>query len=94
MNIIIFFPFFYFINIALSNSINSNFNLNYNINRLALRCVIFKEKKITKALKNFANLLKIYHNKSIVSVAEGIVTYNELSEDDKTIIETIISLCY
>jgi hypothetical protein len=49
---------------------------------------------MAKIMKTIKNKLEIYYNKSIVSIAEGITTYNELSEDDKTIIETIISSCY
>jgi uncharacterized protein (UPF0128 family) len=90
MNIVIFFLFFNVIYIAGSNSMSQK----YNLNRLALRYVIFKKKKLAKLLKNIINKFEIYHNKSIISVAQGIITYNELPEDKKTIIETVISLCY
>jgi hypothetical protein len=64
------------------------------MNRFALRYIIFKEKKLAKILKSIANKLIIYHNKSIASVGEGVSRFNELSEEDKILIETIISLCY
>jgi hypothetical protein len=67
---------------------------NHNLNRLALRYVIFKEKKFAKIIKTVCKNLDIYHNKSIVCVAQGIISYNDLSEDEKTLIETVISLCY
>lgn len=73
---------------------SQNYNLKKKFNRFALRYVIFKEKKLAKLLKSIINKVEIYHNKSIISVSQGIITYNELSEDNKTIIETVISLCY
>ena len=45
-------------------------------------------------MKQVKHNLDIYHNKSIVSLAEGIISYQELSEDEKTLIEAVISLCY
>jgi predicted nucleotide-binding protein (sugar kinase/HSP70/actin superfamily) len=92
MNIVIL--FFCFLNIIISSSINQNYNLNYKLNRFALKYIVFKEKKLVKILKNIKNKLEMYHNKSIVSVAKGVITYNELSEDEKTLIEAVISLCY
>jgi hypothetical protein len=77
-----------------TNSISQRYNLNYKLNRIALRCVVFKEKKLAKILKSIMSKIEFYHNKSIVTVAEGIMTFNELSEDEKTLFETIISLCY
>jgi hypothetical protein len=94
MNIVIFFVFLNVIYILGSNSLSQKYNLNYNFNRFALRYVIFKEKSLAKLLKSIINKFEIYHNKSIVSVAQGIITYNELSDDEKTLIETVISLCY
>lgn len=72
----------------------SNFPYNYTLNRLSLRYIVFKEKTMAKILKKIVNKIHFYHTKTIVSVAEGVTTFNELSEDEKTLIETIISLCY
>ena len=96
MNIVILLFFINVANILIGSGINfnHNYNLNYNLHKLSLRCIVFKEKQIGKIIKNFVNKLEIYHNKSIVSVAEGVTSFNELSEDKKTLIETVISLCY
>ena len=94
MNIIICFLLLSSINAGFSMILYNYQNFNHNLNRLALRYVIFKEKKVAKILKNILHTIEIYHNKSIVSVAEGVTSFNELSEDKKTLIETIISLCY
>jgi len=40
------------------------------------------------------NFYKICYNKSMSTIGQGIYDYNSLSEDEKTILETIISLCY
>jgi hypothetical protein len=64
------------------------------LDRASLRYVIFKEKTLQKMIKNIKQTLVIYQNKSIASIAEGITSYNELSEDEKTLIEVVISLCY
>lgn len=64
------------------------------LERASFRYVIFKEKTLKKFIKNMKNTIDIYHNKSIVSIAEGVISYNELSEDEKTLVEVVISLCY
>jgi hypothetical protein len=92
MNIVFLGLLFNIINFVLINCINHQHKFNYN--RFALRCIIFKEKKISKIMKKIKNYIEIYHNKSIVTLAEGITTYNDLSEDEKTLIESIISFCY
>ena len=89
-NIVILLVFLIAVNGALGKSLY--YNLHLNLNRMTLRYIIFKEKKLTKIIKNIINNLQHYHNKSIASVAEGVTSYHELSEDEKTLIETIISL--
>jgi len=64
------------------------------LERIPIKYIIFKEKTLKKFLKSMKNKYDIYHNKSIASIAEGIISYNELSEDQKTLIEVVISLCY
>jgi len=94
MNIVILFLLLNLINSGLSMVLYNYQNFNHNLNRLALRYVIFKEKKVAKIFKNIIATIELYHNKSIASVGEGLLSYNELSEDEKTLIETLISLCY
>jgi len=63
-----------------------------------LRVIVFKEKKLAKILKGFSNeiktISKIYYTKLQICTAEGINIYNELSEEDKIIFDTISSLFY
>jgi hypothetical protein len=98
MNIVICLLLLNFISTGLSiilyNNQNFNQNFNHNLNRFALRYVIFKEKKLVKILKNIIHKIEINYNKSFASIAEGVSIYTELSEDEKTLIEAIISLSY
>ena len=74
------------------NCINSVYNIR--LRNFGLRLIVFKEKKIAKFLKGIKNFTEIYYYKAIVHTADGINAYNELSDDDKIIIETVIALCY
>ena len=67
---------------------------NYKLRNIGLRLIVFKEKKLGKVFKNLQHLSKIYYNKIVVCTAEGINNYNEFSDDEKLIIETILSLYY
>jgi hypothetical protein len=66
-------------------------NYNIRIRNTGLRMVIFKEKKLPKILEKFRNFYELCYIKSVASVSEGI---NNLSEEERALIEAIISLCY
>ena len=74
-------------------SSSTNYN-NLRLRNYGLRLIVFNKKKLNKILFELKKLSEIYYNKSLVCTAEGINSYNELSEQDKILIETIISLCY
>jgi len=74
-------------------AIDINYN-RYKLRNFGLRFLVFKEKKAPKLFKRFQHFYERCYNKSITSIAKGVNDYNELSEDDRLIIETIISLCY
>lgn len=66
-----------------------------NLRNTALRVIVFKEKKAPRILQR----LKLFYNaccdKSIACMGEGMNEYNNtFTEEQKLIIETIISLCY
>ena len=70
----------------------SAINYNYNIFRnTCLRLIVFK-KKVSVQL---VHLCKSYdnYNRKLELLNLLMYNYNSLSEDDKTIIETILSLC-
>jgi len=78
--------------IAFSMDINYN---RYRLKNYTLRILVLKKKntpKILNAIKRFYN--KCY-DKTVVSIAEGMNDYNNnFTEEEKIIIETILSLCY
>ena len=82
------------INIIMIYSIS----INSRMRNAGLRIIVFKEKrlgKIVNGIKNdFKFLSQVYYNKLLVCTAEGINTYNELSEEEKILIETVLSLFY
>ncbi len=75
------------------HSITSNQN-NLRLRNLGLRIIVFKKKKLNKLLVNFHKIGENYYNKSLVLTANGVNYYNELSEDDKMLLDAVLSLCY
>jgi len=87
--------------IMLLNAINacfSSLDINYSKYKLkmyGLRFLVFKKRGAPKLLNSFKNFSVNCYNKSIVSLAQVMNDYNNnLTEDEKIIIETIIALCY
>jgi uncharacterized protein (DUF608 family) len=60
----------------------------------SLKFILFKDKNNIKLFKKLKYYYELYYNKSIAKISERMYEYNTLSEDQKTIIETIFSLCY
>ena len=90
MNIIL-----YMISIIMCNTCFSiNRNYTNRLRNTTLRIFLFKERKMLNIIKNFKFYYTKYYEKSIACIGEGIIDYNNLSEEEKTIIEAIISLCY
>jgi len=80
------------INICMSIDINYS---KYKLKIYGLRFLVFKKKNAPKMIYALKNLYDKCYNKSIVSLAEGMNDYNSnFTEEEKFIIETIISLCY
>lgn len=68
---------------------------NQNLRNSALRIIVFKEKKAPKMLNRLKQFYNACCDKSIACMGEGMNDYNNrLTEEQKLIIETIISLCY
>jgi hypothetical protein len=91
MNIVILtFIFLSFLNnvISISSNYGNRIKNNY------LKLVLFSDKKNIKIFKELNNFYKICYNKSISCIGQGISDYNNLTEDEKQIVEAIISLCY
>lgn len=59
-----------------------------------LKVILLGNKRNMQLFKEVKNFYKICYNKSIDTIIQGVSDYNNLSEDEKLIIETIFSLCY
>jgi len=60
-----------------------------------LKLLLLSDKRNIKIFKNFKNFYKICYNKSISCIGQGVSDYNnKLTDDEKTIVEAIISLYY
>ena len=93
-NLIISFFLLNILTIARTNLSSFNYGIRHRLRNTMFALIIFKEKKMHKLCTTVKNVLNTYHNKTIVAVADGYFSYNELSEEDKIIIETIIALCH
>jgi hypothetical protein len=77
-----------------SSSFNYYNHPNIQLRNAGFKMIIFKEKSLPKFIQNFKGFYELYYNKSVAFVGERLGDYNNLSEEDRTLIETIISLCY
>jgi hypothetical protein len=76
-------------------SLNFNvINTNYRLRNTGLRLLILAKKNTPKLLQDVKDFYSICYNKAIVTISEKLIEYNSLSEEDRTLIENIISLCY
>ena len=79
----------------LCNSKASSMNNNgIMIKNKILKVILLSNRRNLEIFKEVKNLYKICYNKSIDTIIQGVSDYNNLSEDDKLIIEALFSLCY
>ena len=74
------------------SSITSNYGVG--LKNSYLKFILLSDKRNIKIFKEFKNFYKICYNKSISCIGQGISDYNTLTDDEKTIVEAIISLYY
>jgi hypothetical protein len=75
------------------SSISNNYGIRFK--NSYLKQILLSDKRNIKIFKDFKNFYKICYNKSISCIGQGISDYNnKLTEDEKTIVEAIISLYY
>ena len=75
------------------SSISTNYGARFKNSYLKL--ILLSDKRNIKIFKEFKNFYKICYNKSISCIGQGVSDYNnKLTEDEKTIVEAIISLYY
>ena len=79
--------------VSFLNNVTSITSTNYPVmlKNNYLRFILLSDKRNIKIFKEF----KHFYNKSIICIGQGVSDYNNnLSEDEKTILEVILSLCY
>lgn len=84
-----------FLLLCLVNNVESiSKNYGSRIKNNYLKLLLLSGERNTKILKEIKYFYRICYNKSIACIGQGISDYNSLTEDEKQIVETIISLCY
>ena len=91
MNIFIFYAMLFYITNILATKNNY---LHIGLRNLAIRFIILKKKNIPILVNKIKNMYNLCYEKSISSISEGVINYNQLSDEEKTLIETVISLAY
>jgi hypothetical protein len=78
------------------NPYNNNRNLFdknlYNVNKNLIKLIIIKDKKIPKLINKVSNKLNTSYKNNYDKISSVMYKYNELSEEDKFIVETVIDL--
>lgn len=71
---------------------SSSCNINYRYGqKLKIKFIIFKEKKYPKLINDVKTSCKLYYEKSIGIMSDYMNEYDKISDEDKAIIEFIIS---
>jgi hypothetical protein len=69
-------------------------NCYYTLKNTGLRYLILENKNTYNFIKNLTKNTKKYYLKAFGTMCEGMEKYKTLPEDDKILIEAIISLCF
>jgi hypothetical protein len=73
-----------------SNSIRQ-INYNHGLRNLKFKFVILKDKEYPKLIKYIKNKYKLFYEKAIATIGEGMMEYENLSYEDKEIIDLLIA---
>ena len=88
MNIIYLFLLFYLYIFVYANTSKMN---NHRLRKILFKIVILKEKKIPKIIDCLKQKNQEINNKLIVVVGQGIIEYENLPYEEKTILDFIIT---
>jgi len=77
--------------LASSNS-SSNWRGSHKIRNLSFKFVIFKEKKAPKLLNYFNSQYQKIYDKVLVTIADNINEYENLSYEDKCLVDFVFAL--
>jgi len=73
-------------------SSSSQMDYNHGIRNLGFKIIIFKEKKYPKLVDYIKNRYQIYYEKAIATISESVSEYENLSYEEKLIIDFILSI--
>jgi hypothetical protein len=73
-------------------SINRSNNSSIKLRNASLKFIIFKEKEIPKMIKYLKNKYDYYYDKTIIKIYENVNKYENLSEEDKILLDFMFSL--
>jgi hypothetical protein len=84
--------FYFFVTFQRTFANSAKMNYNHNVRNLSFKFIIFKEKKYPKILNIINNKSKIYYDKAISFVNDQFNYYENLSPEEKHIIEFMFSM--
>jgi hypothetical protein len=73
-------------------SMNGSNNISIKLRNASLKFIIFKEKKIPKIIKYLKKKYDYYYDKTIIKIYENVNKYENLSEEDKILLDFMFSL--
>jgi hypothetical protein len=79
---------------SLFNSVVLSTCLTPNLKKIGYRIIILTKKETPKLLNIFKKQFKNYYDKTIVIVSESLIEYENMSYEDKQIIEFITSFIF
>lgn len=68
-----------------------NINKNNSLRKITFKLIILKKKTLPKLVDKIKDYCTNCYNKSLVSISEGIHEYNKLTEEEKLILDFVIS---
>jgi len=71
---------------------SSQMKYNHNFRNLGLKFIIFKRKKYPILIDYIKEKNKIYYEKLVAFIGEGVTEYENLAYEDKIIIDFILSI--
>ena len=80
--------------VLIASNSSPRMNYNHGIRNLGFKVVIFKEKKYPRIIEYIKGKYQIYYEKTIASIAEGLIEYENLKYEDKEIIDLMISILF
>ena len=73
---------------------SSNMNYNNKLKKIGFKVIIFREKKYPKMLNYIKQQYKIYYDKSMIAISNGINEYENLPYEEKAVVDFIMSIIF